>query len=152
MDTSSRTTDDDLEIFQKKISKYRGREITVEVLHAEIPRYSVEGDIVYLIPDETLYSKVIRSVCESSRCNFFDRLSCPMENKLVPLHELITDLSEIRMYRFMEFSRIRFSDPVVKWHGWKCNSFIRITRSDGSRTYRHLYCLEECDHDVTYTF
>jgi DNA-directed RNA polymerase subunit H (RpoH/RPB5) len=105
-----------------------------------------ESGTIYVFSNENMYNSVRRRIKESLLCNIFYReelFICPMDNHMVPEHTLCDDPPS--MYKNYEFPRILFSDPVVRWYGWKCNSMIKITRKNGSAFYRFLHCSEPCD-------
>jgi DNA-directed RNA polymerase subunit H (RpoH/RPB5) len=111
-----------------------------------------ESGTVYIFSSENMYISVRRRIKEPLMCNIFHReelLICPMDNDMVPEHTLLEDWNDLpqreRMYKSYEFPRILFSDPVVRWNGWKCNSMIRIVRKSGGVFYRFLHCTEDCN-------
>lgn len=143
--------------FKKKITEL-GRNEKVEVV-SEVPKPGVDDFIkkveqskkIYVIKNEISFDMVRQKISNSLLTRVFLRdelVTCPMENIMVPQHNLVSPEymdREMKMYSDYKFPRILFSDPIVRWNGWKCNSFIEITRKDGSKYYRHLYCSDECD-------
>jgi DNA-directed RNA polymerase subunit H (RpoH/RPB5) len=137
------------EHFLERISALRGRKMKLrylDLVNDKINKLTVDGDTIYVIYKDSDYKKVIEKVGEHESVNFFHddgTFFCPMDNVNVPKHVLVEDPEElVRRYENLKFPRILFEDPVVKWNGWECGSYVRIERGRGEIFYRHLYCSE----------
>lgn len=140
--------------FCNRISEARGYPVNVVIItEKKIPsNFQREENTVYIIQERNTFDGFFRAIVKEDEENASfvfhteEILYCPMDNILVPEHELLEDLNEIAIYREKKLPRILFEDIVARWYGWGCNSIIKIKRKDGSIYYRHLYCSNACSH------
>ena len=135
------------EEFKNRISSIRGKEM--KIIYLDLINNKIEDindETIYIVYGASDYKKVIEKVGEHKSVYIFndeDISFCPVDNKNVPKHTLVENPEElIKRYKNLKFPRILFEDPIVKWYGWKCGSYIRIERDHGEVYYRHLYCSE----------
>lgn len=147
-------TNEEVDIFTKRISNVRGCTVIVKLIKNEkdFIGYQIRRDLVYIVTNKKLYDTIISFIDENHQSSFFVELFCPIDIDIVPLHERMEDISEISQYAAYIFPRILFNDPIVKWYGWTCDSYIKITRSNNQLYYRHLYCTLKCEHREKYTY
>lgn len=116
----------------------------------------IEGeDTIFVFKNEKTFSIVEQKVEEHNLPKVFLRdelILCPMENNMVPHHTIMSEddiTCKLQYHNSYQLPRILFSDPIVRWNGWKCGSYIEISRGDDKKYYRHLYCSKRCDHEGT---
>jgi len=141
--------------FEKIISEL-GRDEDVEIVSQSdkksisilIKRIQYENKI-FIIKNEKVFNTIKQKIKEHNlvRIFFIDELMiCPMDNIMVPCHNIISekDIEErLEYHKTYQLPRILFSDPIVRWNGWKCGSYIEVSRFDGTKYYRHLYCSDK---------
>jgi DNA-directed RNA polymerase subunit H (RpoH/RPB5) len=140
--------DSHLEEFSRRISSIRRK--NVKIIYEDFIEIGVKdllnkinGEEVYVVDDLSSYNRLLDRIDEHLIPYIFysdEIYFCPLDHSYVPCHELVTDLSSLERFGKRKFPRISFKDPVVKWNGWKCDSYIKIYRTGEEIFYRHLYC------------
>ncbi len=102
--------------------------------------------IVYALSSRPLMEK-LTSLREFPYNRVFfhgELLLCPLDNVMVPLHELCTTeevdeiLEKYSIHR-EQLPKIPPWDPIVRWMGWQKGDIIRITRVCGGTYYRMVF-------------
>lgn len=115
--------------------------IIVRKLSNNIPNFIV---VLY---GETKHDILAKMTPENLSRVFFveELLVCPIDNDIVPLHELCTKeeernmLREYKIYNKYMLPRIRLSDIITRWYGWELGDVIRIIRrSDPDNPYYRI--------------